>query len=72
MQALVVSNGAECVVVRDGLKPLIGRDLFHVLGISINLTLGSDKGSMFNTITTQCSFKTSIANQFLRLISRTG
>ena len=77
MQTPVESKGwrikdAESVVVRDGLKPLIGRDVLEALGISITQTLCSDGGSMVNTITTQCPFKTRIANQFPRLISRTG
>ena len=77
MQALMESNGwrnkdANFVVVRDGLKPLIGRDLFEVLGISINQTLCSDEVSMVNTITPQCPFKTHIANQFPQPISRIG
>ena len=75
MQSPVESNGwrsedAEFVVFIDGLKPLIGRDLFEVLGISITQILCSDEGSMINTITTQCPFKTCIANQFPQLISR--
>ena len=77
MQAPVQNNGwwiadAEFVVVRDGLKPLIGRDLFEVLGTSITQTLCSDEGSMVNTITPQCPFKTYIASQFPQLISRIG
>ena len=77
MQALIESNGwriedAEFVVVRDGLKPLIGIDLFEVRGTSITQTVCSDEGSMVNTITPQCPFKTSIANQFPQLISRIG
>ena len=40
MQILVASNGcqikdAEFAVVRNGLKPLIGRNLFDVLGITV-------------------------------------
>ena len=69
MQAPIESNGwriefAEFVVVKDGLKPLIGRDLFEVLGIAITQTLCSDEGSMVNTITNQCPYKTRIENQF--------
>ena len=69
MQAPIESNGwrieeAEFVVVKDGLRPLIGRDLFDELGISITQTLCSNEGSTVNTITTQCSFKSRIANQF--------
>ena len=77
MQAPVESNGwriedAEFVVVRDGLKPLIGRDFFAVLGILITQTICFDEGSMVNTIRTQCPFKTHIANQFPQIISRIG
>ena len=77
MQAPIESNGwrievAEFVVVKDGLKPLICRDLFEVRGISITQTLCSNEGSMVNTITTQCPFRTRIANQFPQLISRIG
>ena len=43
IQAPIASNGwrleeAEFVVVRDGLKPLFGRDLFDALGISVTQT----------------------------------
>ena len=77
MQAPIESNGwwiedAEFVVVRDELKPLIGRDLFEVLGISITQNFCSDEGSMVNTITPQYPFKTRIANQFTQFISRFG
>ena len=77
LQTPVDSNGwriedAEFVVVRDGLKSLIGRDLFDNLGISITQTLCSDEGGKVNTITTQFTFKTRIANQFTQLISRIG
>ena len=77
IQAPMESNGwriedAEFVVVKDGLKPLIGRDLFEVLGISITQTLCSNAGRMVNTITTQCPFKTRIANQFPQVISCIG
>ena len=62
MQAPIESNGwrfedAVFVVVRDGLKQLIGRNLFEVIGISITQTLCSDEDSMVNTVTTQCPFK---------------
>ena len=77
MQAPIESNGwrigdSEFVFVKDGFKPLIGRDLFEVLAISITPTLCSNEGSMVNTITTQCPFKTLIANQFPQLILRIG
>ena len=75
IQAPIASNGwriedAEFVVVRDGLKPLIGRDLFDALGISVTQTPNSNEGSMVNAITPQCPFKTRIAKQFPQLISR--
>ena len=77
MQAPVESNGwriedAEFVVVRDGLKPLIGRDLFENLAVSITQSLCSVESSMVNNITPQCPFKTHIANQFPQLFSRIG
>ena len=77
MQTPVESNvwwieDAEFVLVRNELKPLIGRELFDALGISITQTLCSDEGSMVNTITTQFPLKIQIANQFPQLISRTG
>ena len=77
MQAPIESNGwriedAEIVVVKDGLKPMNGRYSFEILGISITQTHCSNESSMVNTITTQCPFKTPIANQFPQLISRIG
>ena len=77
IQAPIESNGwriedAEFVVVKDGLKPLIGRDLFEAIGISITQALCSNEGSMVNTITTQCPFKTRIADQLPQLMSRIG
>ena len=63
IQAPIASKGwrtedAEFVVVHDGLKPLIGRDLFDALGISVTQTPNSNEGSMVNAITPQCPFKT--------------
>ena len=77
IQAPIESNGwsiedAEFVVVKDGLKPLISRDLFEVLGNSITQTLCSNECKMVNTIKTQCPFTTRIANQFPQLISCIG
>ena len=66
------NEDAEFVVVRDGIKPLIGRDLFDALGISVTQTPNSYEGSMVNAITPQCPFKTRIANQFRQFISRIG
>ena len=77
IQAPIASKGwrikdAEFVVVRDVLKPLIGRDLFDALGITVTQTPNSNEGSMVNAITPQCPFKTRIAKQFPQLISRIG
>ena len=77
IQASIASNvwrikDAEFVVVRDGLKPLIGRDLFDALGILVTQTPNSNESCMVNTITSQCPFKTRIAKQFSQLISRFG
>ena len=65
MQTPVESNGwriedAEFLIGKDGLKPLIARDLC------------SDEGSNVNTNTTQCPFKTRLANHFPQRISRIG
>ena len=62
-------DDAEFALVRDSLKPLIGRDLFDALGISVTQTLNSIEGNMINNITIQCPFKTRTANQFPQLIS---
>ena len=72
IQAPIASNGwrleeAEFVVVRDGLKPLVGRDLFDALGISVT-QIPKQEGSMVNTITSQCPFKTRIAQPFSNLL----
>ena len=77
IQAPIASNGwrledAEFVVVRDGLRPLIDRDLIVALRISVTQTPYPNEGSMVNTITTQCPFKFRIANQLPQLISRIG
>ena len=76
IQAPIASIGwrleeAEFVVVRDGLKPLVGRDLFDALGISVT-QIPKNEGSMVNTITSQCPFKTRIAKQFPQLVTRIG
>ena len=76
IQAPIASNGwrleeAEFVVVSDRLKPLVGRDLFDALGISVT-QIPKNEGSMVNTITYQCPFKTRIAKQFPQLITRIG
>ena len=77
IQTPVEGNGwriedAEFVVVKKGLKPLIGRDLFDALGTSVTQTLKPIKVNMNNIIYTQCPFKTRIGNPFPNLISRIG
>ena len=77
MQTPVKSNRwsievAEFVVVTDGLKPLIDRDLFDALGIAVTQTLNPIEGNMVNNINTQCPVKNSIANQFPNLVPRIG
>ena len=77
IQAPIASNwwrieDAEFVGVKDGLKPLLGRDLFEALGISVTQTPYSYEGSMVNNVTIQSPFKTRIANQFPQLITRIG
>ena len=74
MQTPVASIGgriedAEFVVIRDGLKPLIGRDLFGALGISVTHTLNPISGNMVKNINTQCSVKIRIPNKLPKLIS---
>ena len=75
IQAPIASNGwriedAEFVVLKDGLKPLPGRDLFEALGISVTQTPYSYERSTVINVTIQCPFKTRIANQFPQLITR--
>ena len=74
MQTPVASTGgriedAESVVVSDGLKPLIGRDLFGALGISVTHTLNPISGNMVKNINTQCPVKIRISNKLPKLIS---
>ena len=77
MQTLVESKrwrieDAEVYVVIDGLKLLIGRDLFDALGISVIQNLNSIEGIMISNITIQCPVKSRAAYQFPNLISRIG
>ena len=50
------TEDADFVVVKESLKPLIGRDLFDELGTSVTQTLNSIAGNMINNITTQKVF----------------
>ena len=77
MQTPVESNcwrikDDEFIVARDGLKLLIGRDLFDVLGISVTQMLNSIESGMTNNFGTQCPLKARKANQFPKLISCIG
>ena len=66
------NEDAEIVVVGDDLKPLIGRELFNALSISLTQILDPVEGSVINNITTQLPFKAGNANHFPQLISRIG
>ena len=77
MQTLVVGNGwrikdAEILVVRDGLKQLIGPNLSDEFGISVTQILSPIEGNMINNINTKSPFKSRIANHFANLVSRIG
>ena len=69
MQTPVVGNGwrikdPEILVVRDGLKKLIGPNLLDEFGISVTQTLNPIEGNMINNINTHSPFKSRIANHF--------
>ena len=64
MQNPIASNGwrkedAELVVVSDGLKPLIGRNLYDALGISVTQILNPIDVNMINNINTVSIFNKS-------------
>ena len=54
---------AEIVVMLAGLNPLIGRDLFDALGISVTHTLKFTEGGMVKKITKQGPLETPITKQ---------
>ena len=64
------ANPIEIQVVTDGHRPLLGRDLFSVLGLSIQQ---SDNQTTINQVEQEyCQIKTQIATDFPDLISRIG
>ena len=75
IQAPVTSKGWACdtanfTVVADGLKSLIGRDLFDQLGLAVTQSTFL-KGNIVNTIASP-EFKEQIAKTFPGLVSRIG
>ena len=76
IQAPITSNGwtfdsATFTVVADGLKSLIGRDLFDQLGLAVTQST-SLKGNLVNNISSSSEFREQIAKTFPELISRIG
>ena len=64
------ANPIEIQVVTDGHRPLLGRDLFPVLGLS---TQQSDNQKTINQVEQEyCPIKKQITTDFLDLISRIG
>ena len=75
IQSPIVSKGWTCdsatfTVVADGLKSLVGRDLFDQLGLAVTQST-SQKGNRANNISSP-EFKEQIAKTFLDMISRIG
>ena len=75
IQASITSNGWTCnsatfTVVADGLKLLIGRDLFDQLGLAVTQSI-SQKSNCVKNISSP-EFKELIAKTFPELISRIG
>ena len=76
IQSPITSNGwtfdsATFTFVADGLKSLIGRDLFDQLGLAVT-QFTSLKGNLVNNISSASEFKKQIAKVFPELISRIG
>ena len=75
IQAPITSKGWACdsatfTVVADGLKSLIGRDLFDQIGLAVTQSTFL-KGNRVNNIASP-EFKEQIAKTFLGLVSRIG
>ena len=62
-----VAKGVNVIVVEDGHRPIIGRDLFPKLGFSL-----TQIKQVANVIPNQCLIKKQIAFDFPGLISRIG
>ena len=76
MQSPITSNGwtfdsAKFTVVADGLRSLIGRDLFDQLGLAVTKS-SSPKGKLVNNISSSSEFKEQIAKTFPNLVSCIG
>ena len=61
---------AKITVVADGFRPILGRDLFDQLGITISQKPCSN--IHINNIETPCAIKKSLVKEFPELISRIG
>ena len=61
---------AKITVVADGFRPILGRDLFDQLGITISQK--PCPNTEINNIETLCAIKKSLAKEFPGLISRRG
>ena len=73
IQSPITSNGwtfdsATFTIVADGLKSLIGRDLFDQLGLAVTQS-SSPKGKLVNNISSSSEFKEQIAKTFPNLVS---
>ena len=76
IQSPITSNGwtfdsATFTVVADGLKSLIGRDLFDQLGLAVTQS-SSPKRNLVNIISSLSEFKEQIAKTFPNLVSCIG
>ena len=74
IQSPITSNGwtfdlATFTVLADGLKFLIGRELFDELGLAVTQST-STKGNLVNDVSSSSEFKEHIAKTFPELISR--
>ena len=63
------SNSATFTVVADGLKSLIGRDLFDHLGLAVTQS-SSSRGNQVNNLSSSSEFNKHITQNFPNLISR--
>ena len=75
IQCPITSSGWTCdsatfTVIADGLKSLIGRDLFDQFGLAVTQSI-SQKGNRVNNISSP-EFKEQIAKTFPELISHIG
>ena len=61
---------AKITVVADGFRPILGRDLFDQLGITISQK--PCPNTEINNIESPCAIKRSLAKEFPELISRIG